>query len=426
MSTNNTHSRTALIIGAGRGGHALLEMFLEENLVNVIAVADINPDAPGIVLARKAGIPAYRNAGEAIMACKDHPDCIVFNLTHDDSIGEEVSKVFGNKRVTSGLEVELFWQMVTNLKQIKDEFEKSQNQLRSITHNVIDGIIMINESGEICGFNPAASQIFGYLQQDVMGKNVDVLMPDSYRGEHDTYINRYVSSGKAHVIGARGHNVVAVRKGGEHFPMELSISEMVLGGQRYFSGIFRDVSECKLAEEKIVRLAQYDYLTGLPNRARFMDYLEYSIALARRYNHKLAVMFLDIDGFKQVTDAQGHESGDLLLQGVARRLKEVIRTSDTVARIGGDKFTFVLNDVRSHEYALLVANKIFDAMAEPFDVNGRQHRVGASIGIALFPDDSDKPGKLLRQADDAMYLAKQCGKNTYRLFREVAGATPRG
>lgn len=410
---------TVLIIGAGRGGLALLEMFLEDNLARVVAIADVNPDAPGIQLAKHHGIPTYTDAAEAVRACQDYPECIVFNLSHDDSVSEEVGKVFGNKRVASGLEVKLFWQMVTNLKQIKEELEKSQNQLRAIIHNVMDGIIMINDSGEIRGFNPAAEQIFGYSQNEVMGKNVSMLMPEPHRSEHDTHINRYLSTGNCRVIGIRGREVTAGRKNGELFPMELSVSEMVLGGQRYFIGIFRDITERKRAEQKIAHLAHFDYLTDLPNRARFLDNLEHSVSLAKRNHYKVAILFFDLDGFKQINDTLGHAGGDLLLQAVATRLKETIRASDTVARVGGDEFIFVLNNIGSNENTMLMANKVIDVLAEPFDIKGRQCRVGASIGISIYPDDSEETDTLIKQADDAMYLAKQSGRNTYRFYRDA-------
>ena len=422
IETHNIKGHPALIIGAGRGGFALLEMFMEDHMVKVVAIADTNPDAPGMQLAKTHGIPTYTDAGEAIRACKIYPDCIVFNLSHNDAISEQVSKVFGdNKRVASGLEVKLFWQMVTNLKQIKDELEKSQNQLRAIIHNVMDGIIMINESGEIHGFNPAAEQIFGYSQQEIMGKNVNMLMPEPHRNQHDAYISRYLSTGQGRIIGMRGQEVTAARKSGEQFPVELSLSEMMLGGKRYFIGILRDITERKLTEKKIAHLAHYDYLTDLPNRARFLDNLDHSIALAKRNKYKVAVLFLDLDGFKLVNDTLGHDGGDLLLKVVAKRLKETIRGSDTVARVGGDEFIFVLDNVGSNENAAFVAKKIIDVLSEPFVIDGRQCRVGGSIGISIYPVDSEDNDVLIKQADDAMYLAKQSGKNTYKFFPEVAG-----
>jgi diguanylate cyclase (GGDEF)-like protein/PAS domain S-box-containing protein len=409
-----------LIIGAGRGGAALLEMFLEDSLVKVIAIADTDPEAPALQLAKQNGIPTFNNAVKALQACKDHKDCIVYNLSHDDTIAEEALKVFGDKRVASGLEVQLFWQMVTNLKQIKGELEKSQNQLQSVIRNVMDGIITISEFGEIHGFNPAAEQIFGYSQQEVLGANLKTLMPEPDRSAHDGYLNRYLQNGQGKILGVRGREVTAMRKNGETFPMEMSVSEMVLGEKRYFIGIVRDITERKRAEDKIAHLAHYDYLTDLPNRALFLDVLGHSIALAKRNRHKAAILFLDLDGFKKINDTLGHDAGDLLLKNVSQRLRDVIRESDTVSRVGGDEFILVLDNIETDENAALFANKIIATLAQPFDLNGQICHVGGSIGISIYPDDAENPEKLIKLADEAMYLSKQSGKNTSRFYRDVA------
>jgi diguanylate cyclase (GGDEF)-like protein/PAS domain S-box-containing protein len=420
MGTVKNQGYPVLIIGAGRGGSALLEMFLEDKLVDVIAIADPNPSAPGIKLAQSHGIATYTDAGAALRACKDYPDCIIYNLSHDEAMTLEVSKVFGDsKRVASGLEVNLFWQMVTNLKQTKVELEKSQSQLQAIISNAMDGIITINEAGEILGFNPAAEQIFGYEQAEVQGKNLKMLMPEPVRGEHDAYIHRYVQTGEVKIIGVCGREVVALRKNGEQFPLELSVSEMVLGGLRYFVGIVRDITERKLAEERIAHLAHYDYLTDLPNRALFLDSLNHCLAMSKRNSYKTAVLFLDLDGFKKVNDTLGHDAGDMLLRGVAKRLKETIRASDTVARVGGDEFIFVLNEIGSDENAELMAKKIIAVLSEPFELKGQRCHVGGSIGIAIYPDASTDADSLIKQADNAMYLAKQSGKNTFKFYRDV-------
>jgi len=422
MVSQRTLGYPVLIIGAGRGGAALLEMFMEDNLVKVVAIADTDPGAPGIKLAKQNGIATYTDAVEALQACKQYHNCIVYNLSHDDSIADEAAKVFGDKRVASGLEVKLFWQMVTNLKQTKSDLEKSQNQLQSIIRNVMDGIITISEAGEVEGFNPAAEEIFGYSQQEAIGKNVKILMPEPDRSAHNSYLSRYLSTGQGKILGVRGREVTAIRKNGERFPMELSVSEMVLGGHRYFIGIVRDITERKRAEQKISHLAHYDYLTDLPNRALLLDVLNHSIALARRNKYKAAILFLDLDGFKKINDTLGHDAGDLLLKGVSGRLKEMIRDSDTVARVGGDEFILVLDNIESDENAVLVANKIIAALLPPFDLMGHPGQVGASIGISMFPDNADNPAKLVKQADEAMYLAKQSGKNTFKFYRDVTPA----
>jgi diguanylate cyclase (GGDEF)-like protein/PAS domain S-box-containing protein len=408
-----------LIIGAGRGGSALLEMFMEDKLVEVIAIADPNPAAPGIKLAESHGIPTFATAAAALQACKDYPDCIVYNLSHDDAVAQEAALIFGNKRVASGPEVKLFWQMVTNLKQIKVNLEKSQSQLQAIIHNVMDGIITINESAEICGFNPAAEQIFGYWQHEIFGKNLGLLMPEADKNKPDGYVDRYLQTGKEHILGLRRHEVNAVRKNGEQFPMELSASEMTLGGQRYVIGIVRDITERKLAEQKIAHLAHYDYLTDLPNRALLLDNLKHSVSLAKRNYYKVAVLFLDLDEFKQVNDTLGHDVGDLLLQEVANRLKGVVRASDTVARVGGDEFIFVLDNIGSGEHAVVIANKVIAAISEPFDLQGQRCHVGGSIGISIYPEDSLDSETLIKQADGAMYLAKQSGKNICKSHRDI-------
>lgn len=417
MATRKIHGYPVLILGAGRGGAALLEMFIEDEYVEVLGIVDPSDNAPGLKLARGMGIPVYSNVSEALPYCKDYPDCIVYNLTHDDAVAEEVSRACDNKKVTSGPEAKLFWQIVTNLKRIKGELENSRSQLNAIIYHAMDGILTISETGEIQGFNPAAEEIFGYAQNEIIGKPVSILLSSDTQTQYHADIQRYLQSGQRGSVGIRGQEVVAIRKSGEQFPMELSASEMELKEQRFFVAIVRDVTERKLVERKIKHMAHHDYLTGLPNRSLFIDQLEHAIKLAKRRNHKTAVLFLDLDGFKQINDTLGHEAGDQLLKEVAARLKTVIRESDVAARMGGDEFTFVLNDIGTHENAAAVAQKIIEILSEKFNLKGHESRIGGSVGVALYPDDAADHEALLRQADEAMYVAKKSGKNTYRLCR---------
>jgi len=403
-----------MIIGAGRGGTALLEMFLEERLVNVVAIADTNPDAPGIRLAQQHGIATFADAGQALECCRQYPDCIVYNLSHDDSVADAAERIFGDKRVANGTEVKLFWQMITNLKQVKLDLEKSQNQLQAIIRNVMDGIITLDKSGRIEGFNPAAEKIFGWRQQDIQGADIGVLAPDLAGAVGDVQLD-LPRQALLNRVGLRAAEMRAMRRDGEAFPMELSLSEMHLGGVSHFIGIVRDIKERKEAEQKIDYLAHHDFLTGLPNRAYFSEILNHSIALAKRERGHLAVLFLDLDGFKKINDTLGHKAGDLLLQGVAQRLTASVRESDTVARIGGDEFILLLQSVSSPENAAATAQKIIENLAAAFDLNETSGRVGASIGIALYPQHGEQFEELLRRADEAMYQSKQNGKNTYHI-----------
>ncbi len=183
-------------------------------------------------------------------------------------------------------------------------------------------------------------------------------------------------------------------------------------------GVTRDVTLRKRAEEEIWNLAHYDSLTGLPNRALFYDTLRQCISLARRRNQKLALLFLDLDGFKEVNDLHGHDTGDGLLKQVALRLRENVREEDIVSRTGGDEFIFILHDIRQNEDAESVARKINAALAQPFVVHGHDCRISGSIGISVFPDDSDDLETLVRQSDHAMYCAKEAGRDSCKFFCE--------
>lgn len=179
-------------------------------------------------------------------------------------------------------------------------------------------------------------------------------------------------------------------------------------------GTVQDVTALRMAERQIERMAFYDILTDLPNRNLFFDRLKQTLSQARRNEKMFAVLFLDLDGFKQVNDSLGHKAGDLLLKGVADRLQECVRTVDTVARLGGDEFTIILAEIASRNDAGGVSEKIIDALSEPFFLDGHECTIGCSIGIASFPGTADNEDGLVKAADAAMYVSKNGGKNTYR------------
>ncbi len=415
-----THGQPVLIIGAGRGGTAMLEMFLDDEHVDIIGIADTQAAAPGLALALRHAIPTFTEVAAALDIAAAYPGCIVYNLTHDDSIAALVQRMLGCPG-TSGNEAKLVWQMVTKLKRVKEELQASQRQFKAIFDSAMDGIVIFNESGQIRGLNPAAEQIFGYAEREVAGQGMQMLIP-RLDAASSTGSELHVPIDGLDAAGTKVREFKAVRGNGEVFDSELSISPMQVAGQRLFIGIVRDITDRKRVHERIEQLAHHDFLTKLPNRLLFRDRLERAIALADRNRGRIAVLFLDLDGFKAVNDEFGHQAGDYVLCEFATRITTVVRHSDTVARVGGDEFTVILNEIGSADDVCAVAAKILGTVSTPFNLAGQPRRVGVSIGIAIFPDHAQGHDALLRAADSAMYAAKQAGRNTYRFHAKASAA----
>lgn len=291
----------------------------------------------------------------------------------------------------------------------------SENRVRLLLDNVDEGIVSTSSKGRIELFNPGAERMFGYRSADILGENISTLMPDPYRNEHDGYLERYLHTGETHAIGIT-REVTAQRSNGDIFPMELRISEFKLDGQAMFIGIMHDITERKATEEKIIHLAHYDALTDLPNRSLVQDRIQQTIAWARRAEAQFAVMFIDLDKFKNINDTLGHDAGDQLLQMVAHRLTESLRAEDTVGRQGGDEFIVLLANLSAAEDSAVVAQKILGSLAAPFVINGQDLRTGASLGIAVYPQDGEDVETLLKNSDTAMYHAKEAGRSNYQFF----------
>ena len=208
------------------------------------------------------------------------------------------------------------------------------------------------------------------------------------------------------------------RKNGEVNPRWLSISSVIdeTGRIVRYIGLFSDISVMKQTQDQLYRMAHYDSLTGLPNRRFFHDRLQGDLEQARRGKEIVALMFVDLDGFKLINDNLGHRAGDLLLREVSDRIKECVRESDMVARMGGDEFTVILSQLKSSHSAVLVARKILKRIYEPVMLEGQELFVSSSIGISVFPEDADVLEGLLQCADTALYKAKEMGKNGYQFF----------
>lgn len=271
-----------LVIGAGRGGTAMLELFNEDSSIQIAGIVDSNFAAPAMSIAAKLGVPQFTDVATAIKACRP---CLAFNLTGDESISVFAEKQLGAESVIGGFQARFLWTLLTRLQQTNEQ----------VTHT-----------------------------------------------------------------------------------------------------------------------AHHDVLTGLPNRILFYDRLNQSLVSAKRDKTIVAVLFLDLDGFKKINDTLGHDIGDALLIETANRIKACVRESDTVARMGGDEFTVILCDVGTESGKDYVSQKILSAITQPFLLKGNSCTVSVSIGIAVYPNSGGNAEELVKVADTAMYLAKNGGKNCYR------------
>lgn len=276
--------------------------------------------------------------------------------------------------------------------------------LEGIINTVADGIVTVDRHGLVQTFNPAAEKIFAFRAEEVIGHSIRRLLPDP--------IGRKLGAEAGlgwHEILRLGEELMGMRKDGGIFPMEASISEMRQGESVSYASVVRDITARKRAEEHIRHLAHHDPLTGLPNRFLFADRLEAAITRAVRHKTRIALVFIDLNRFKPVNDVYGHAVGDKVLVGVANRLCACLRKTDTVARIGGDEFVAVLEEISGEKEVRGLAGKIVAAVSTPEAIDGVEHSLGASLGISLYPDDSSEPLELIDKADKAMYLAKRHG-----------------
>jgi len=309
----------------------------------------------------------------------------------------------------------------------KADAQEAALHTQTILDNMVDGVITISAQGLMESFNKAASRIFDFAPEDVLGHNVNMLMPQPHRGQHDSYLHNYLSTGVERVMGAP-REVEGQRRDGTRFPMSLSVSKIARAGQPIFIGLVRDITLRRAYEDEIRRLAFYDPLTHLPNRRLLMDRLKHAITTSDRTGQHGALMFLDLDHFKQLNDSLGHDVGDLLLQHVAQRLQACVREIDSVARLGGDEFVVLLEglSIHAHEAAAqteVIAGKILHALAQPYTLREHAHSSTPSIGVVLFMESNETVDDVLKKADVAMYQAKAAGRNTMRFFDPAMQAT---
>lgn len=289
---------------------------------------------------------------------------------------------------------------------------KDLHLARQVIEATLDGVMIIDEAARIEYVNPAFTRLTGYEPAEVLGRNPRLL--SSGRQSPEFYAKMWRDLVE---VGHWQGEIWNRRKDGSIFAEWLTINSIRGDDGRIskFAAIFSDITEKKRKEEQVRNLAYYDPLTQLPNRRLLIDRLRQAIAQVGRQGGKLALMFLDLDLFKRINDALGHDVGDAVLVEVAGRLIHCLREGDLVARLGGDEFVVLMPELKDDADAARLASRIIVSVRSPFRIAERELYVTTSIGIAIYPEDGDDPELLLKSADSAMYQAKQIGRNTYQL-----------
>lgn len=296
-------------------------------------------------------------------------------------------------------------------RRIKEALRVSEGKYRSLFEHAIDSIFIIDvESRRILDVNQVAADRLGYSREELLTMDIDAIYPREEAERTQDIIRQLLITG--YLTFERTH----VRKDGSTMLVEVSSIILEQDGRKVYQSIARDITQRKITEMELQRLAKYDSLTGVANRTLFMDRISHAIDLARRNHNALAVLFLDLDGFKAVNDAFGHEQGDALLQIIARRIQDSVRKSDTVARLGGDEFGILLEGIRDPGETIKIVEKIIEAVSQPFNFHNAEAFITTSVGISVFPSHGSDPETLIQNADWAMYASKSEGKNNFRFY----------
>ena len=306
---------------------------------------------------------------------------------------------------------------ITQRKQTEDALRSSETHYRTLFDATNDAIFLI-EDGVVIDCNSVAPRLFECTKQTLLQhscqqictvdnsaegppeESIAYRMERAMRGETDTFEYRIR------------------RPNGSTFIAEINLTRIDLEGKATIMLIVRDITEKKVAEENLIKQANFDALTGLPNRVLLLDRLSHAIKMAHREGHMVAVMFVDLDRFKHVNDSFGHAAGDRLLLEVSARLDQAVRESDTVGRLGGDEFLVILDVVDDPMEPETISERILQILAKPFLIDNHEFFIGASIGISIYPTDSHTPEELMRNADSAMYKSKESGRNSFTFYTQ--------
>jgi diguanylate cyclase (GGDEF)-like protein/PAS domain S-box-containing protein len=301
------------------------------------------------------------------------------------------------------------------LSQVNQELKTLASRTHAILTAAADGIITTNKDGVIDNYNRAASEMFGYDSEELINQKLQMLFAPTHILQHASSENTF---SLAYILNMENilHELEGFRKDGSSFPLELAVSKVEYGNDFLYIFAIRDITERKKTEARLAYLAHYDHLTNLPNRTLYEILLNKAITRAKRSGKLCALLYLDLDYFKNVNDTLGHDIGDLLLKEAANRIHKCLRECDTVARLGGDEFTVILDEIVEIAHAAKVGKMILDILNPPFILKGYEIFTSASIGIAIYPTNGHDSTTLTKHADMALYTAKEKGRRNYQFF----------
>ncbi len=301
---------------------------------------------------------------------------------------------------------------------------ENDKKLRAVIDGALDAIVAVNDAGELMEFNPAAERIFGYKKEQVLGKPMsEMIIPPNLRKFHDDGHQQYVRTGEKHMFNQR-IEITGMRADGSEFPVELTLVSLKEEGLSLVTGFMRDISVQKKAQQEIENFAYYDALTGLPNRRLLTDRFQHAVLISQRTKTYCALIFIDLDNFKVLNDTKGHDVGDQMLIEAANRIQRAIRAGDTVARLSGDEFIVIIENLDTqqnlaYQQASEVTQKLLAELNKGYYLDLFEFNTSASLGVTLFNDDKLSFEEHLRHADIAMYQSKAAGRNTYRFYDQI-------
>lgn len=325
------------------------------------------------------------------------------------SAGERVIEVNLIPHFAADGEVNAAFVMISDItkhRMAERAIRDSEERLRKFAEATNEGIVF-HDNGVISDLNEAAARMLGHSQQTMLGTNiVEYIAPEAIES-----VKQHIAKGYE-----RAYESILLRADGTRLAVELMGKELKFNDKAYRMTVVRDITDRKEAEARIHFLAHHDTLTQLPNRLMMMDRLEHMLATAKRHAKMVGVLFIDLDNFKTVNDSLGHHAGDELLKRVASRIQSGLRAADLVARLGGDEFLVVVSDLALPEDVVPVAEKLLSTVSESFSLEGHIITVSPSIGISVFPRDGMDRDSLIKNADAAMYLAKERGRNNFQFY----------